>query len=216
VTGKLLLAMEFYPESKVTLYGFEGDLIEVPTIPTDLEKLTKTIEKLPIEDLFYDIKDTVGGIKNLVRSPALLEAVDSLNAAINDLRDAMADVKTTTVPQVNAALQDYGRLARNLDTRVEPLVDNIDGAAREAQILVKNLNNGIGQVLQSAQGALDQAAVTLKSFEELAEDDSFIQRDLSHTLTEVEKAARAVRHLADYLNKNPEALLRGKSTEGGK
>jgi paraquat-inducible protein B len=216
VTGKLLLAMDFYPESSVTLYGLEADLIEVPTVPTDLEKLTKTLEKLPMEDLFYDIKDTVSSIKQLVGSPALAEAIGSLNAALGDLQDVMADVKATTVPQVNAAFESIGGLARNLNAQVTPMTASITDAALESRHLVKNLNDEFGEVLQAARGALDQAAVTLKSVEELAEEDSFFQRDLGDTLTEVERAARAVRQLADTLDKNPEVLLRGKSVQGGR
>ena len=216
VTGKLLLAMDFYPETSVTLYGLEEELIEVPTIPTDLEKLTQILEKLPLEELFYDIKDAVGSIKRLAGSPALAEAIESLNAALKDLENVMAAVKATTVPQINATLKSYDRLAQNLDTQVEPMTASITDTARESRILVKNLNDGMGEVLQSTQGALDQAAQALAAFEELAESDSFIQRDLSETLHEVEKAARAVRHLADTLDKHPEALLRGKSVEGGR
>ena len=39
--------------------------------------------------------------------------------------------------------------------------------------------------------------------------------DLRRTLTELEGAARALRTLADYLERHPEALLKGKPASAG-
>jgi paraquat-inducible protein B len=39
-----------------------------------------------------------------------------------------------------------------------------------------------------------------------------MQQDLRQTLQEVERASRSLRTLADYLQRNPQALLRGKAS----
>jgi paraquat-inducible protein B len=50
-------------------------------------------------------------------------------------------------------------------------------------------------------------------------DDAFLRpdapgrQDLRDALREIARAARAVRALADYLERNPNALIRGKSRE---
>jgi paraquat-inducible protein B len=49
-----------------------------------------------------------------------------------------------------------------------------------------------------------------------ADGDSELMVRMVDTFNEFEKAARAVRGLAEYLEKNPEALLRGKGDLGGK
>jgi len=223
VTGKLLLAMNFDPESPLTLYRLEKDLIEVPTVPTKLEKLTQTLEDLPVEELFYDIKEAVSNIRKLVGSPMLPEAVGALQVTLENLGGVIADVRSTTVPQANATLSDYSKLARNLNTQVTPVTASITDAARQAEILLDNVNGQIEGVLRSVTAALesvrntlDRADAAFQSVEELTEADSFIQRDLSEALNEIEKAARAVRQLAETLDTQPEVLLRGKSVQGGR
>jgi paraquat-inducible protein B len=43
--------------------------------------------------------------------------------------------------------------------------------------------------------------------------DSALRVDLANTLQEVSRAARSIRVLGDYLERHPDALLRGKSGE---
>ncbi|MCC6849241.1 MAG: MCE family protein [Deltaproteobacteria bacterium] len=64
----------------------------------------------------------------------------------------------------------------------------------------------LNQTLASARGALDDAG-------ELVAPSSPLATELSTTLQEVTRAARAIRVLGDYLERHPEALLRGKSGE---
>jgi len=76
---------------------------------------------------------------------------------------------------------------------------------------------GIGEDLRKAIGELDQtlvtARVTLDSANKMIEPNSELDQQLDNTLQEVSRAARGLRVLADYLERHPEALLRGK--QGG-
>jgi paraquat-inducible protein B len=57
---------------------------------------------------------------------------------------------------------------------------------------------------------LDQARKTLAAAQQTLSSDSPMQGDLRETLQEVTKAAETVRALADYLERHPESLIRGK------
>ena len=58
----------------------------------------------------------------------------------------------------------------------------------------------------SARGTFDDASA-------LIEPNSVLGQQLDSTLQEVGGAARALRLLADYLERHPEALIRGKTGE---
>jgi paraquat-inducible protein B len=72
---------------------------------------------------------------------------------------------------------------------------------------------GFDQTLVSARGTLGNADRTLGSADKLIEPDSLLGSALGETLQEVNRAARSLRVLADYLERHPEALLRGKPGE---
>lgn len=76
---------------------------------------------------------------------------------------------------------------------------------------------GIGDELHQAIGALDATLVSargaLEDADRLIDPASGLGPQLSQTLDEVARAARSLRTLMDYLERNPESLIRGKSGE---
>ncbi len=91
----------------------------------------------------------------------------------------------------------------------------------DVQSLLKKLDavpyQGIGDDLRKTMADLDQtlgsAKTTLDSANRLVAPDSVLGEQLGTTLEEVSRAARGLRVLADYLERHPEALIRGKTGE---
>jgi len=71
----------------------------------------------------------------------------------------------------------------------------------------------LDQTLASAHGTFGNADRTLGNVDKLIEPDSVLGEQLGNTLQEVNGAARGLRLLADYLERHPEALIRGKPGE---
>jgi len=75
----------------------------------------------------------------------------------------------------------------------------------------------IGTDMTRALANLDktivQADATLKSIEGLVAKDSPLSQELKESLRELSEAARSLRVLSDYLERHPEALLRGKELQ---
>jgi paraquat-inducible protein B len=76
-----------------------------------------------------------------------------------------------------------------------------------------NLNRAIGNLdltLVSARGTLESTNSMVGNANHLVAPGSLQAQELDHTLQEVARAASSVRVLADYLERHPEALIRGK------
>lgn len=71
----------------------------------------------------------------------------------------------------------------------------------------------LDKTLVAAQGTLTSMQSTLDNTRLLTEPNSMQVQQVSSTLQEVSRAARSLRVLADYLERHPEALIRGKSGE---
>jgi len=106
------------------------------------------------------------------------------------------------------------------------LSDTIKGAkeiatSEELERSVKELELTLKQVREMARGldkdvmpklsaTLDQARITLASADNLVATDSAVYLELKRMLREFSAAARSVRGVADYLERHPEALIKGK------
>ena len=71
----------------------------------------------------------------------------------------------------------------------------------------------IRQTMDAATQALEQARTTMQTVDTLAGEDSEVIYTLNMALEEIAMAARSIRTVAEYLERHPESLLRGK---GGK
>jgi len=199
LTGKLQVALSMHPGSEVHYAGIEKGVPEIPTLPTTIQQLAKALENLDIKGMAEDIRKAVAGIEQLATSPELAEAVTSLN-------------KT---------LQDFGKLARNVDSRVGPLTTSIEETMRDTQKLVNNVDTQVEptfadlqKALNSADLALKEAKVTIASLDDVVGVDSAIMWELNNTLIELRSLARQVNALVGLLQRQPDSIIRGKASFG--
>jgi paraquat-inducible protein B len=101
-----------------------------------------------------------------------------------------------------------------METKVTSIINKLD--KMPLQQVGDELSKAIAdldQTLVAARGTLMSARGTLVNTTNLTEPNSAQIQELGSTLQEVSRAARALRVLADYLERHPEALLRGKKGE---
>jgi paraquat-inducible protein B len=75
------------------------------------------------------------------------------------------------------------------------------------------IGGSVAQFTSDMRTALVQMRATLKTVDGFVEPSSPLSVRLNATLEEISNAARSVRILADYLERNPAALVRGR--DGG-
>jgi len=184
---------------------------EVPvTIVLDATRLGVKIRDLaPGQDLADVRRQLIDGliahgVRAQLRSGNLVTG--SLYVAFDFFPDApAAQVDWSTSPPRLPTLP--GEI-QQLEARVASIIKKIDELPLQAigQDLRKTIAE-LDRTLASARGTLDSA-------DALIQPDSVLGAELGTTLDEVNRAARGLRVLLDYLERHPEALLRGKPGEG--
>ncbi|KAF1019461.1 MAG: Paraquat-inducible protein B [Paracidovorax wautersii] len=71
------------------------------------------------------------------------------------------------------------------------------------------------KTLEQAQRTLQSADATMQGLGNAAGDQAPLMQNANQTLQEINRAARSLRVLSDYLQTHPEALIRGRSETGG-
>jgi paraquat-inducible protein B len=225
VTGQLQISLDFYPDKPAVYAGIDKRVQEIPTIPTPLQELTKKLESLPIDEILNKVNLAMDGIANLVHSPELKESVANLNIALKDVQTLVRNVDAQVKP-LSAALsetvRDTQKLVKNADTQVVSLGTNLNEAIGDGRKLIKNVDSSVDSVKVSAVDMINTATAAIKDAEKVLEElqstaktDSVLMYRLTESLREVEKSARSLRTLTDYLERHPEALLGGKGESGG-
>jgi len=81
------------------------------------------------------------------------------------------------------------------------------------QVPFKEIGENLRTSIQDLDRTLISARTTLDDAGKLVAPDSALAVQMDNTLQEMTRAARGLRVLADYLERHPEALLRGKTGE---
>jgi paraquat-inducible protein B len=185
LTGQLYLALDLFPNAPLHLIlPRDSRYVEIPTIPTPLEQVqsivTRVLNKLDQIDLPKVLDAAVDTLKQI----RAIASSPGLQRAIGNL-DA-------TEHNLNQTLTTVREVAHNAGGRLDTLAESIEAASHKAD------------------AALAEATIALKSANTILQPGSPLSYQLSKTLENISNAADAMRELADYLDRNPGALVRGR------
>jgi paraquat-inducible protein B len=201
ITGLLFIELDYYPDSPSRFFQSEYVLKEIPTVPGLLADITETATQIVSRLRNFDFEGLnrrlMRVLENADRSlagfdtEALNQSFLETSAAVRNLAES-GDIQHT-LRELNALLAEVRVMAKNTDQRIQPLTTGAVDLLSE---------------LQASSIALRQ---TMKNLEANFLPESPLLLDLRRTLEETSNAAQALRQLADFIERNPNALLLGRS-----
>ncbi len=202
VTGQLMVYFDFYPERPVRLLPDETGFAQVPTIPSTADELAQKLEELPLRELLERTNSLVGGLERLVNSPEIQEAPRQLNLTIAEAR--------TLLHKIGREIERVSNDARGTITAATATIRHADRVLEFKEGAPAELAQSLDRTLAEVRGSLDKFDETLDAVAKTASDERSLY-PLRTALKDLGEASRAFGALADYLDRHPEALLRGKT-----
>jgi paraquat-inducible protein B len=137
--------------------------------------------------------------------------VPTVPGTLADVQQQLADIvrRLDRVPfdRIGTELEATLKSARASSDRLQRTLAEADGAIRQLAPQAREAIDELRGTLQSAQSAL--ASIERN----VTQPESPLQRGATQALAELQRAARALRVLADELQRHPESLLRGKPAD---
>ncbi|HTT05074.1 MAG TPA: MlaD family protein [Steroidobacteraceae bacterium] len=93
--------------------------------------------------------------------------------------------------------------------RIKDAISQLDAALRQIHQMTSSAAPQVPQIISRLRSTANDLDAAVRSAQQLV-GGSATQNGLESTVGEITEAARAVRSLADYLDRNPEALIRGR------
>ena len=225
VTGQLLIALDFHKDAPLNFQGLKElklgpNVREIPTIKSGLQLFGKKLEELPLDEIAADLQSSLRGLKEFVNSPEFGKSLHYFKQTMREARNLIINVNEKVDPlfaQVDQTLLEAQKLLRNVDGQVAPLATSVKGTSDDAGKLLRNVNKRIGPIhadlnktTTKLRSALASAESAIGEIDEMVADESDLRYYIDIFLKELTQSARSIRALADYLERNPDALLRGK------
>lgn len=206
ITGLLYVDLVVTPERRGQAVGTDPET-GAPVVPAEasvLEELTETLT-------------TIATNFSRIDFPAIST---DLRKVLNDLDAALADLDVRgTLARIDRAADSVAGLAEdpNLRTalaRLNEAIGSLNGLLSDVRSEVPVVRGDLQKTLAEAATAMREVTATAARAQDLLRARSGLGGEIASTLDALRRAADSAEQLMDYLERNPNALLRGRAPGG--
>ena len=226
LTGQLYVDLDLRPGQGVAARPrAQRGLFEIPTSSAaSWRTLQNQLTGMDLGKLVQDVSAITGALRRLVTGPQLGQLLDELNRTAATLNRLGTTLDKRVGPLAEAAQGTLGEL-RSSAGRAGAAIDRAGTAIDRAGVAAERIAGAAGRIeatlaadsprLASVQRAADDLGRSAVALQRATADDSpSVQtlQGLQQTLSDVSRASRSVRELAELLERQPDALIRGRAT----
>ena len=196
LTGLLYIQLDFHPDSELNLADIDSDYSQIPTIPTDLQRITRELQSLDFSDIAKNLESIARNLNSFVETKEFQQLP-------SDLHNTLTSFESLS-KQLNATLETSG-------PKLETLLDESSATLSTLDTEVPKISIAVIDSLKALDTAMVAFEQTMIEIDDLVSEDSATTYAFNKALREIYLAARKLQLLAKTLEENPETLLRGKS-----
>jgi len=232
VTGQLAVGLDMYPNTEAVLIGAVDDIYELPTVPSALDRVSKVLYELPLQDIAAKFVATLDNLDRLLADEHLAELLRDAAATARASRAATTALEANLGPLLsearttvgalregigalgrrgNQALDDYAALATTTSRRVDALASRLEDVLQGIEQASDAVDASLAPLGSAAVATLTRAREVIDGAGAVFAEDSRTRYNLDVALEEFAAAARALRIMVDDLQRNPDALIRGRN-----
>ncbi len=208
LTGQMLIDFDLYPDAKPAVAREEEEYIVLPTIPTSIDSmmnsLTSIMEKIsrmPLDEIGDNLNNTLLGTNTLVNSDAVKQILNNINESSLQAAQALEAVNALVRSEdIDTIMSNLGDSSVQLNEAIRSVNSMINSS--DLQAIMSNINIASLQLSETLQQTQKVTAGLTP--------ESIAYQEMVRTLRELSGASRALRQMAEYLERHPEALLKGK------
>jgi len=220
LTGQLFVELDFIAGAAPPPVATRDGAVLVPTTSMRGGALAQ-LETLNLKTLSDELLAGVSAARTLIASPRWEGTLDEIAASAAALKKLAATLEPLARPlaaradgslqSAGAAAERFGQAAERAGQSMGRAADAVASAATQAGGLVERS----APTLAAVQRAADELARSAAGLRALTAEDGTLATglvpDAQRALTDVSRAARALRELAELLERQPQVLLRGRA-----
>jgi paraquat-inducible protein B len=202
VTSQLIIILDFFPEKKPEYHHYLTEYQEIPTIPTQLELFTQALQDLRLKDTAKKVLKTIDGIEGFINAPETKAGLKSYMAAGKSAHELLQKMDAQIIPLL-ADIKETSQAARQTMVQAQKTLALEEGAPGQ-------IATDARQTIEKAQDTLKKVDESLATINRFMTENTEVSFQAEDTLREFNEIAASMKSLADYLERHPESILRGK------
>lgn len=196
VTGQLMVELDFKASGAAGEVRYYADVIEIPAVVSDLDRLKDTVSDLPVADTLVAARDAMQAIKTM--SDAAEQQIAVIGTKTATAAQSAEDLMVVSRESLLALQADMSETLAELRALSQVARTQIDGRGQQLGVLLERTDKAVAKIDSIAAGVDDLVAPR-----------SPVRRDMEAALRDLAGAASSLRSFADKIERNPNAVLLG-------
>jgi len=193
LTGHSRVELDLFPETSAR-YHSKDHSREIPTLSSPMEEFSRMLSRIDVEKIAHDLQQALESFRKVIGSEELHGTLVGLKRVADE-----AAVLAQELPALTASAR---RALQQFETAS-------DKTARE----VPRIGQDVRLAMEGVTRAAERAERFFHDTNRLMSPNAATVRELQNVLKELAESARAIRSLANNLERNPESLLRGRGRQ---
>jgi paraquat-inducible protein B len=221
ITGQLGVQLDYFPEAPPIAAHEEGGMIEIPTVPSEIQELKSKLASLPLRSIANAALGSLNSLDTLLRSPDVRAAMKNLSASLDEIRGLIAALTPEvqdTLKQANGTLSAFTNTADQATDTMKKLEPNADASLTDLAKVLGVANEQVGPLIvelrttaRSIDSLAQSAQASLFTGVGVLATRSPVRQNTEETMRNLAAASASLRMLAAELERNPNALILGRS-----
>lgn len=200
VTGQLTVNLDFHPEITARLSGDADRLPEIPSIPSDFQKIKDDIADLKLPELAEKARIALTALDKLTTE--LSGKIGPAVGSIQQSADAARVTLETTTDAIKQLRSDASRTLGDFDRLALSAAGQIASTGKEAD-----------QFLAAAGRTVAKADKTIAALNDMTAPHGPLRADIEAAVRDLAASASSLRNLSRDLERNPGGILFGRPSK---
>jgi len=196
VTGRRYIEITVRPDTEPVLLNLQTECGEIPSIPSELDRLTRALETIDIPQATERLISVLNGLDRLLNSNNVAASVADLPEVLAAIRSAITCFTTQTATAVS---------------RLDTMAVEYTALARTATVVAASLAPQASSTLDDARAALAKFERTMDDLDSMVAADAPGRARLDESLRELSATITSLREFVEYIERHPQALLKGRT-----
>jgi paraquat-inducible protein B len=198
VTGQLRIDLDFQPRTAAQMLPGNESLPQIPALPSDLERLRTTLSQIPVAELAQNLRHVLGSVEHLTTR------LDTEMGPLLDSTKQSVDAATRTLNTTDQAVG-------SLRDQASQTLTTLDALAKTAQSQIDGRGDDVQKLLKSLDRITQQTDLLLTDLNNMTSPRSPLRGNLDAAARDLAASASSLRGFANTIERDPSALLRGRS-----
>lgn len=221
ITGQLQVLLDYFPGTPAKFVHETPGVLEIPSVPSEIQEIKSKLSGLPLQQIAELALGTLNSLETLLRAPEIRSAMKDLSASLGEARGLI----TTLTPQISETLKQADGTLASVTRTADQATETVRGLQPKADASLTSLAKVLDTAGQQAGPLIGELRTAARSIDLLAQSAqasmftgtgvlstrSPLRQNLEDTMRNLAAASSSLRGLAAELERNPNALIVGRS-----